>query len=143
MAKTAKSKTAKSKTATPEERAAAPVEQAGAPGFNAPDLGQVAEAGQRSLAALAALHSRGVRDAMRFNAELMDFARRRITADIQTTDRLARCRSATEAMDALGDFYQGAFRDYAEESTALIRLGTETAEEIAAEASRVGRGKDG
>ena len=112
------------------------------PGFNGPDLEQVAETGQRSLAAFAQLHSRAFRDALKFNAELLDFAQRRLSADIQTSDRLARCQSVTEAMDVLSDFYQGAFRDYAEETTALARLGTsigaESAEEALAEVQRMG-----
>lgn len=112
-----------------------------APLVNGPDIEQVAEAGQRSLATLAQMHSRAFRDALKFNAELLDFARRRVAADIQATDRLVHCESVTEAMDALGEFYQGAFRDYAEETTALARLGTalgaESTGELAAEAARV------
>lgn len=130
-------KTSTPKTSTSETSAAQTGTKAAAPGFNGPDFEQVAEAGQRSLATLANLHSHSFREALKFNAELLDFAQRRISADIQTSDRLARCQSVTEAMDALSDFYQGAFRDYAEETTALVRLGseigTETAGEIAGE----------
>lgn len=115
--------------------------------LNGPDFEQVAEAGQRSLTALAHLHSRAFRDALKFNAELLDFARRRISADIDTSDRLARCGSVNEAMDVISDFYQGAFRDYAEETTALVRLGTaistESAAEVVSEATRLNQKKEG
>ncbi|HUF86221.1 MAG TPA: phasin family protein [Thermohalobaculum sp.] len=118
-----------------------------APLVNGPDIEQVAEAGQRSLTTLAHLHSRAFRDALKFNAELLDFARRRVTADIEATDRLAHCETVTEAMDALSAFYQGAFRDYAEQTTALVRLGStissESAEEIVAEAARLSDRKPG
>lgn len=115
--------------------------------LDGPDFEQVAEAGQRSLAALAHLHTRAFRDALKFNAELLDFARRRIRADIDTSDRLARCASVNEAMEVISDFYQGAFRDYAEETTALVRLGTaigaESAAEIVSEATQLNQKKGG
>jgi hypothetical protein len=128
----------------PDTGARAPLSAAPQDG---PDFEQVAEAGQRSLAALAHLHTRAFRDALKFNAELLDFARRRITADINTSDRLARCVSVNEAMDVISDYYQGAFRDYAEETTALVRLGTaigsESAAEAISEATQLNRKKGG
>ena len=108
--------------------------------FNGADLEQVTEAGQHSLAAMAQMHARVFRDALRFNAELLDFASRRVRADIDASNRLARCDSATEAMDVMSEFYQGALRDYAEESTALVRLGTALSEETGAEAAPPGEG---
>lgn len=138
--RTSTNQTATNRTST--KKTAAGAEPATAPGvLDGPDFEQVAETGQRSLAALAHLHSRAFRDALKFNAELLDFAQRRLSADIRTSDRLARCESVTEAMDALSDFYQGALRDYAEETTALVRLGTsigaESTEETLAETQRL------
>jgi len=109
---------------------------------NGPDIETVAETGQRSLAAMAHLHSRAFRDAMKFNAELLDFTRRRIGANIDASDRLTRCETVTDAVDVMTGFCQGAVQDYAEESTALLRIGTEMAskstEESVAEASKIG-----
>ena len=111
---------------------------------NGPDIETVVENGQRSLAAIAHLHSRAFRDAMRFNAELLDFTRRRIGANIETSDRLSRCESVTEAVDVMAGFCQCAVQDYAEESTTLLRIGTELAskstEETVTEATRIGGG---
>jgi hypothetical protein len=105
------------------------------------DVTQATEAGQKSLAAIAHLHSRVFRDALRFNAELLDFARKRIKRDIETSDRLARCESVTDAMGVMTDFCQCAFQDYAEQTTAMMRtgasIGAQAAEETVAEASRV------
>ena len=42
------------------------------PAYSGPDVNEVAEASQRSLAAFAHMHSRVFRDALRFNAELLD-----------------------------------------------------------------------
>lgn len=113
--------------------------------FNGPDIDQVTEAGQRSLTAMAHMHSRVFRDALRFNAELLDFASRRVRADIEASNRLAHCESVTEAMDVMSDFYQGALRDYAEEGGALVRLssamGAESAEEAIAEAAQLNERK--
>jgi len=110
------------------------------PGAGGIDVAQATETGQKSLAAFAHLHSRVFRDALRFNAELLDFARKRIKRDIETSDRLARCESVTDAMSVMTDFCQCAFQDYAEQTTALMRtgaaIGPQAAEETVAEASR-------
>lgn len=140
---------------TEAEPAASATAAANAPGdpaagwsvraFNGPDLDEAAATGQRSLAAMAHLHSRVFRDALRFNAELLDFASRRVRADIEASNRLARCESVTEAMDVMSDFYHGVLHDYTEESTALVRLGSvmsaESTEEAIAEAARLNERK--
>jgi len=78
---------------------------------------------------------------MKFNAELLDFARRRIYAEIDASDRLCRCDTVAGAMEVASEFYRTACRDYAEEATALMRLGADVgarnAEETLAEASKV------
>jgi hypothetical protein len=105
------------------------------------DIEQAAQIGQKSMTAFAHLHSRVFRDAMKFNAELMDFARRRIGADIETSDRLTRCESVTDAVEVMTGFYQNAFHDYADQTTSMIRVGTtitsQNAEETVAEATRL------
>jgi len=105
------------------------------------DVEKIATTGQQSLAAMAHLHSRVFRDAMKFNAELLDFARRRIDAEIEASDRLCRCDSVAGAMEVASDFCRKAYRDYAEGATSLMRLGTsvgaKNAEETLAEASKV------
>jgi hypothetical protein len=105
------------------------------------DIEQVAQTSQKSVAAIAHLHSRVFRDAMKFNAELMDFARRRIGADIETSDRLTHCDSVTDAIEVMTGFYQNAFHDYTDQSTSMIRAGTmitaQNAEETVAEATRL------
>jgi hypothetical protein len=93
------------------------------------DFQAVADTGQRSLAAVARMHSRVFRDAMKFNAELLDFTRRRIGANIATSDRLAHCDTVTEAVEVVSGFYQGAVEDYSAESTTLMRMGTEIAKQ--------------
>lgn len=105
------------------------------------DIEQAAETGQKSVAAFAHMHSRVYRDAMKFNAELLDFARRRIGADIAASDRLTRCQSVTDAVDVMSDFYQTALHDYADHTTSLMRVGStitaQNAEETLAEAARL------
>ena len=102
---------------------------------------QAAENGQKSLAAFAHLHTRVFRDAMRFNAHLLDFARRRINADIEASDRLCRCDSMTDAAETMTKFYSDAFQDYADEAAAMIRSGAEigagSAEETLTEAQKL------
>lgn len=114
------------------------------PSVNGMDLEAISQTSQRSLTAMAHLHSRAFRDAMKFNAELLDFTRRRVGANIETSDRLSRCETVTEAVDVVTGFCQGAVQDYSEESAALFRIGTEIAtrnsEEALAEATAAGNG---
>ena len=105
------------------------------------DIEKAAESGQKSLAAIAHLHSRAFRDAMKFNASMLDFARRRVGAEIEASDRLCHCESVTDAMQVMTEFYQTAFNDYAEQTATLLRDSTEisatNAEETLEEASRL------
>ena len=87
------------------------------------EIEHAAQTGQKSVAAFAHLHSRVLRDAMKFNAELLDFARRRIGADIETSDRLTRCGSMTDAMGVMTDFCQNAFHDYADQTASIATNG--------------------
>ena len=125
----------------PRQTDSSPEKTPGTAGAGGLDVRQATETGQKSLAAFAHLHSRVFRDALRFNAELLDFARKRIKRDIETSDRLARCESVTDAMSVMTDFCQSAFQDYAEQTTAMMRtgaaIGAQAAEETVAEASRV------
>jgi len=100
---------------------------------NAVDIEQATQAGQKSVAAIAHLHSRVFRDAMKFNAEVLDFARRRIGADIEASDRLTRCGSMTDAMEVMTDFCQSAVHDYSDQTASLINTGNTIASQIAEE----------
>lgn len=104
------------------------------------DVTRISETGQKSLAAFAHLHSRVFRDALTFNAGLLDFAQRRIRKDIETQDRLSRCESVSDAMTVMTDFCQGAYTDYAEQTKAMMRTGaaitSNAAEETIAETAR-------
>lgn len=91
------------------------------------DFQHLAESGQRSLEAMAHLHSRTFRDAMKLNAELVDFTRRRIGANIESSDKMTRCKSMSEAVGIVNGFYQRAVEDYARQSAMLLKIGTEIA----------------
>lgn len=115
------------------------------------DLDRVAEASQKSLLAFAHLHSRLMRNALEVNAEILDFARKRIGEDILTNERLTRCGNVNEAMEVMSGFYQKAFEAYAEEANNLVRISAEATkrsledsrregEEALADAGRRGRG---
>lgn len=105
------------------------------------DIEQAAQNGQKSLTAFAHMHTRVFRDAMRFNAQLLDFARRRVGADIETSDRLSRCETITDAMDVMTNFYNDAVQDYASQTADVVLASTEISarnvEESLAEASRL------
>lgn len=107
------------------------------------DMDRVADASQKSMLAFAHLHSRLIRNALEVNAELLDFARQRVTEDIQANDKLCRCNNVTDAMEVMSGFYQKAFEAYAEEANKIVRIGTDAArrsiEETQAEADDIGR----
>lgn len=102
---------------------------------------RAADTAQRSLTAIAHLHSRLIRNALEVNAELLDFARRRVGEDISTSERLSRSRNPTEATEVMSGFYQKAFKDYAQEAEKIMKIGTDAArrsiEETQAEADEV------
>ena len=106
-----------------------------------PDIRQMTEAGQRSLLAMAHLHARLMRNALEVNAELLEFARRRVGEDIGASEKLSRSRSTAEATEALSGFYQKALKDYAEEAEKILRIGVDVArrsiEETQAETDEV------
>ena len=91
------------------------------------DLDRLANASQNSLLAFGHVHSRMLRNVLEVNAELLDFARNRIGEDIRTSDRLALCDNATDAMEVMSEFYQKAFEEYAEEANQLVKLGSDAA----------------
>lgn len=86
------------------------------------DLGEMAKAGQKSLATVAQIHTRMFRDSLRFQAELLDFARRRLGADIAAQDRLMRCSTPDAAARVVTEFCATAARDYSDEATGLMKL---------------------
>lgn len=100
------------------------------------DLGLVARLGQEPLERAARLQARMIRDSMRFQSELFDFARRRLGAEFDTQKRLAKCRNVNEAAEVVNDFCQTAIRDYSDEATGLMKLCAEMAAEEAEEAVR-------
>lgn len=104
------------------------------------DLDRVADASQKSLLAFAHLHTRLLRNALEVNAEILDFARKRITEDIRTNDRLCSCDNVTDAMEVMSGFYQKAFEEYTEEANNLVRIGTEATQRSLEESQREGEG---
>lgn len=103
------------------------------------DLDRVADASQKSMLAFAHLHARMIRNALEMNAELLDFARKRITEDIRTNDRLTKCGDVTEAMEVISGFYQKAFEEYAEEANNLVRVSTDATRRSLEESRREGQ----
>lgn len=89
-----------------------------------------------SLAPIVQLHSRMFRDALKFNAEILDFARRRLDEDIKAAEKLTKCQTVPDAMSVMNDFCQCAAQQYSEEISNLAQLGrkitTEAVHEIQA-----------
>lgn len=91
------------------------------------DLDRVSSASQKSLLAVAHLHARLFRNALEVNAELLDFARKRVGEDLRTNDELSRCRNVNDAVEVISGFYQTAFEAYAEEADKLVKISTDAA----------------
>jgi len=103
------------------------------------DVNGITEVGTKSATAMTQLHARMFRDALKFNAELLDFARRRLGEDIKATEQLCRCESMPDAMSVMNDFYQKAVQQYTDETSNLVQFSRTTA----AEATREIRGETG
>lgn len=106
---------------------------------NGNDVEQMTEAGQQSMLAIAQLHSRLVRNALEVNAELVEFASRRIKEDIQTSERFTQCTSMNEAMELMNGFYQKAFEAYASEANKLVKIGTDAVKRTIEESQTASR----
>lgn len=114
-------------------------------GFGAEvELDRVANAGEKSVLAFAHLHSRLLRNALEINAELMDFARKRLGEDIEASEKFSHCKSVGDAVEVMNGFCQNAVRDYAEESNRIVRMSSDATrrsmEETAREAEEASRG---
>ena len=107
----------------------------------APDVDQFASAGSRSLLAVAHLHARLMRNALEVNAEVLDFARRRVGEEIGASQKLGRARNPAEAAEVMSGFYRKALEDYAEAAERIVRITADSArrsiEETQAETDEV------
>ncbi len=88
-----------------------------------PDAAQAAELGKQQLAALTDLQGRMMKAAMTFNEELLAFTRRRLDRDMETGQRLGKCKDPAEAFQVMSDFYREALDNYTEEAKQLMALG--------------------
>lgn len=87
----------------------------------------LAETSQQSLAAMSDLHSRMFKGAVTLNAEVMDFARHRFGADVETSKKLAASKSLPDSVKTISEHYQAAMRDYADQTSKLMRIGMSAA----------------
>lgn len=97
------------------------------------DIERVAVAGQKSMMAFTHLHTRLLRNALEVNAELLDFARKRIGEDIRASEELCRCDNVTDALEVMSGFYQKALQEYAEEANELVKRSAESAKKASEE----------
>ena len=88
---------------------------------------RLAEARQGPAMAFVTLHSRLLRNALEVNAELLDFVRRRLDADMRASRDLAACKTAAEAAEVVNGFRQRALEDYAEETGRVLQFGADAA----------------
>lgn len=95
---------------------------------SAPGIPMTAAAMQDQLAVLSRVQATMMRDALAFNAELLDFARRRVGRDIEATSKLAKCTSMPEAAEVMTGFCQQVFENYAEETARLMEMGRKVVE---------------
>lgn len=89
-------------------------------------LGQIAAANQKAMAAAARLSARQMQGMLEAQQHLFDFAARRFNRDMETAKKLSECKDAPALMAVTQTFCAEAMSDYAEEASALMRLGNET-----------------
>ena len=84
------------------------------------DFSQIARTSQEALERMTRVQTRMLREGMGMQAELLDFARRRLGADLETQKRLGQCANMGEAMREMSAFYSTAVRDYSSEAVELM-----------------------
>lgn len=92
-------------------------------------------AGEMPVMAFTQVQTRMMREALAMQAELIDFVRSRIGRDIETNEKLAKCRSMPEALEVMTGFCRQAIDTYADEARKLMAMGRKAADE-AAEAAK-------
>jgi hypothetical protein len=83
----------------------------------------LANAQQRAFEAAVRFSARAMRGALAAQGHALGFAAQRLQRDLDTARRLAACQAAPEAMAIAQDHCIRTVADYAEEATALMRLG--------------------
>jgi len=91
------------------------------------DLTPMLAAGESGARAFAEAQTSMLTRMVEMNREMLDFVGRRLERDRETSRRMAKCQSLSEAGDLYSDFVQGMMRDYTEEMGALAGLCAEQA----------------
>ena len=89
-------------------------------------LGHIAAANQKAMVAAARISARQMQGMLEAQQHLFDFAARRFNRDLAAAKKLSECKDAPEMVAVTQSFCAETLSDYADEATALMRLGNET-----------------
>ncbi|TVQ54482.1 MAG: hypothetical protein EA355_11675 [Rhodobacteraceae bacterium] len=87
------------------------------------NLMHIAAANHRALTAMARLTARSAQGMLAAHQHVAGFVARRLQRDLDAARRLGKCKDAPEAMAVTQSLCMQAIADYAEEATALMRVG--------------------
>jgi hypothetical protein len=99
-------------------------EPAAAPAAFGETLTQIAAANHKAMEAAARLSARSMQGMVEAQQHLFDFAAKRLNRDLDGARRLSACKAAPEVLAVTQALCAEAMADYAEEATALMRVGT-------------------
>jgi hypothetical protein len=95
-------------------------------------LSGIAAANQKAMEAAARMSARSMQGMVEAQQHLFDFAARRLNRDLDAARRLSACKAPPEVLAVTQALCAEAMADYAEEATALMRVGTSAMGAVAA-----------
>ena len=102
-------------------------ERGGAAAF---DIDGLLEMNQRSIDAMTRMNTRFYQNMMRVHTEFLDFTSRRLRADIEVAQKLTGGGNLDDAVEAVYGFQRQIISDYADEASALVKMGTAMAGDL-------------
>lgn len=94
-------------------------------------LGHIAEANHRALVSVARLSARSMQGMVEMQQHLTDFVARRLDRDLDAARRLSACTRPAEVLALTQTLCAETVADYADEATALARVGAGALGDIA------------
>lgn len=104
-----------------------------------PGFAAVARANQATLNAVAHIGVQSMRQMVDMTQQYLDFIRHRLDEDTKTAERIGKCNSMPEIVDAVTDFYQTAYEEYSKEMNDLSEMAARAASDTLEESEKAAR----
>lgn len=93
------------------------------------DAAEVSRLTGRNMEAATRLARAYFNGATRLNQEMVNFLNSRVRKDFESVQAIMSSKSSEEALHAQAEFYESAFRDYADEASKMLNFAADIAKE--------------